>query len=144
MPGPEQALAEAYRVLRTGGRLAVFDGDYATTTVATSEFDPLQACVEAAISGLVHDGYLVRKLRALVQGAGFDVWELRSHGYVQTSEPTYMLSLVERGADVLASDGHIGLELAAALKAEGARRAEAGEFFGHIAYASLLARKSAR
>jgi hypothetical protein len=42
-----------------------------------------------------------------------------------------------------AAEGRIGLELSAALKGEASRRAEAGLFFGHIAYASLVARKSA-
>jgi|RhiMetdeSRZDD1v2_1073273.scaffolds.fasta_scaffold02027_9 ubiquinone/menaquinone biosynthesis C-methylase UbiE len=42
VPSPEQVLAEAFRVLRRGGSLAVFDGDYATITVATSEVDPLE------------------------------------------------------------------------------------------------------
>ncbi len=34
VPGPERALAEAWRVLRPSGWLAAFDGDYTTTTVA--------------------------------------------------------------------------------------------------------------
>ena len=43
MPGPERALAEAFRVLRPTGWLAVFDGDRATATVAHGDHDPLQA-----------------------------------------------------------------------------------------------------
>ena len=42
VPGPERALAEAFRVLRPSGYLAAFDGDYATTTVASGDHDPLQ------------------------------------------------------------------------------------------------------
>jgi len=50
-----------------------------------------------------------------------------------------MLTIVDRGADVLAGTGRIGGELAAALKNEARRRVEAGSFFGHLAYASVIA-----
>ena len=40
IPKPEEALAEAFRVLNPGGSLAIFDGDYATTSVAIGNFDP--------------------------------------------------------------------------------------------------------
>ena len=43
VPGAESALNEAFRVLHPGGILAVFDGNYTTTTLATGDFDPLQA-----------------------------------------------------------------------------------------------------
>jgi hypothetical protein len=52
-----------------------------------------------------------------------------------------MLSIVERGADALAASGRIGAELAQALKAEAGRRVGEGTFFGHIAYASVIAGK---
>jgi len=141
VPGPERTLAEAYRVLSPGGWLSIFDGDYATTTVAIAEHDPLQCCAEAAIGWVVHDRWLFRRLRAIVQSTGFHNTRTRSHGYLEIRNPTYMISLIERGADFLSSAGRIGSDTADALKIEARRRADAGEFFGHIAYVSLIARK---
>jgi ubiquinone/menaquinone biosynthesis C-methylase UbiE len=141
VPSPERALAEAFRVLRPRGWLAVFDGDYATTTVATGDFDPLQVCVEAWVASSVHDRWLLRRLPALARSNGFEVVSYRSHGYVQNEEPEYMMTIVSRGIDALTTSGRIGREVATSLLVEASRRARAGEFFGHIAYVSMLARK---
>lgn len=140
IPGPELVIAEARRVTAPAGLLAIFDGDYATTTVAIDDHDPLQACAAGAIDALVHDRWLVRRLPGLVREAGFGVIRVRSHGYVETAEPHYMLTIVDRGADALVAAGRVGAPTAEALKAEARHRAEAGEFYGHIAYASLIAR----
>jgi hypothetical protein len=95
------------------------------------------------MAGSVTDRWLVRRLPALAAGAGLEVTGFRSHGFAETAGGGYMLSVVDRGADLLLAAGQIGAELAAALKAEARRRAAAGAFFGHIAYASLVARKPA-
>ena len=141
IPEAGAALAEAARVTAAGGALAAFDGDYATTTVAVGDHDPLQACVDAAMDALVHDRYLVRRLGTLVRAAGWEVVRLRSHGYVESEDPGYMLTLVDRGADTLVAAGRLGSDAAEALKGEARRRVAAGEFFGHIAYASLIGRR---
>jgi ubiquinone/menaquinone biosynthesis C-methylase UbiE len=141
IPGPERALAEAARVLAPGGWLAVFDGDYVTTTVATGPTDPLQAGAQGFVDSGVHDPWLVRRLPGLVEAAGFAPVSIRSFGYLETRDARYMPTIVERGADALAAAGRIGPQTAAALKAEAHRRVAAGQFFGHIAYASLVARK---
>ncbi len=143
VPGPERALAEAHRVLKPGGILGVFDGDYATTTVALGSFDPLQVCVEAMMASSVNDRWVVRRLPGLVRACGFKVIGSRSHGYVEAGEGSYMLTVIDRGVDLLSGRGQIGDETALALKAEARRRVAAGTFFGHIAYGSLVAQKPA-
>ncbi|MBV8064546.1 MAG: methyltransferase domain-containing protein [Actinobacteria bacterium] len=140
IPGPEQVLAEARRLTRPSGWLAVFDGDYATTTVATSADDPLQACADAAIEALVHDRFLVRRLTGLLRATDWRIVSFRSHGYVETDNAGYMLTLIDRGADALVSQGRLGPTTAEALKQEARRRSSDGGFYGHIAYASVVAR----
>jgi hypothetical protein len=110
--------------------------------LATGAFDPLEACADAAVDGLVHDRFLVRRLPALARSAGFEIERLRGHSYVEApSSLGYMLAIADRGADALVAAGRIGSAAADALKAEARRRSDEHEFFGHIAYASVIARK---
>jgi ubiquinone/menaquinone biosynthesis C-methylase UbiE len=141
IPKPEEAVAEALRVLRPGGWLAIFDGDYATTSVGIGNFDPLQCCADAAMDGLVYDRWLMRRLPAMLRAGGCEPVQSRSYGYTSLPDPSYMFTLVNRGADLLLSGGRIGPGLADALKAEARRRAEVDRFYGLIVFVSAVARK---
>jgi len=136
IPDCQAVLTEARRVAQ---HLAIFEGDYVTTTVAITDNDPLQPCAEATVKGLVNDRWLVRKLPKLLADSGWAVKTSRSLGYTETSAPGYTLTLVDRGAQLLAAAGTISDELAKALQAEARRRVDAGTFYGHITYASFAA-----
>jgi ubiquinone/menaquinone biosynthesis C-methylase UbiE len=79
VPERERVLAEAFRVVRPGGWLALFDGDYATITVATGAHDPVQACVAAFAPAHINGPWVVRRFPQMVAHAGFVDTRLRSH-----------------------------------------------------------------
>ena len=128
--------------MQPDGGLTVFEGDYTTTSVAISEFDPLQPLVEAMVASFVHNPWLTRRIPKTLAAAGFGVQSLRGFGFVQTSDRAYMLTIVDRGAELLAAKGSPTAQSAEALRSEARRRVRDGEFFGHMFFVSAFVRKA--
>jgi hypothetical protein len=84
----------------------------------------------------VHDPWLVRRLPGLLDQAGFEP-ELR---LCRDPDARQTPTIVDRGADALVAAGRIGEATTAALKAGARQRIAEGRLFGHVAYASLVAR----
>lgn len=138
VPSPELFIQEAKRVLKKGGQLVIFDGDYASRSVAIGEQDPLQACVEIMKKYNCHNPWLVRQLPAMLSSQGFVSIQTESHSYFGKN-PDYMLNYLERGADRLVDTGLITMQTAAALKEEAHQRVRNGRFFGLFPFMSFLA-----
>ena len=57
------------------------------------------------MEGLVYDRWLMRRLPTTLRAGGFELLRSRSYGNTALPEPTYMFTLVDRGADLLLDGG---------------------------------------
>ncbi len=140
-PGPAEVLAEAFRILRPGGRLAIFDEDPPSVTAAIADHDPFRPVVDNLLRAYVHDRWLVRRTPALLAASGFELQERDGYLYLPATDSPYFLTIIDRGADTLAEEGVIGRAFAEGIREEARRRVEEQSFFGSIAFVSIIARK---
>lgn len=143
VPGPEDVMTEAFRILKPGGTLAIFDGDYDTATVAIGDFDPLEPVVKYMIDANVHNLWLPRQLVPLAATAGFATGEVKAHGYIASGEAAYFMSVIDRALTKMQAEGLLTTAGAEGLRAEAQARIAENRFFGFMSYTSMLATKPA-
>jgi ubiquinone/menaquinone biosynthesis C-methylase UbiE len=141
VPGPEDVLSEAYRVLKPGGVLAICDGDYDTATAQIADFDPLDQLVRFMINQNVTNLWIMRQIGGMLTECGFNMGARQGHGYVADGDAAYFMTVIARGAERMVETGLLLSETAEALKAEAVARLKENRFFGFMSYVSQIATK---
>ena len=95
---PFMALKEAARIVRPGGSVALFDGDFASLTFAHPDPAFAKAMDEALVEAVVTHPRLMRDLPRLLQQAGLEITATRSYVYAEIGTGTFFAGFAEANA----------------------------------------------
>jgi ubiquinone/menaquinone biosynthesis C-methylase UbiE len=138
---PLAVLKEAARVLKAGGTIAVFDGDYASLTFDQPDEAKARADDAALVRAVVANPRVMGQMPRLLRAAGFELLTSFAHVLAEVGTADFWLSGIETFRRLLPKAGAMS-EAQADAWAAGLRAAsEAGVFFGRCNYHAFLARK---
>lgn len=138
---PLAVLAEAARVVRPGGFVAVFDGDYASLTFDCSNPSLGERMEPALRSTIMSSPRIMRELPRLLPQAGLRLAATQAHVYAEAGSSTFMLSLAETYAPLTATTSQLPAADVDAWLAAQRRSAADGTFFAACNYYAYIARR---
>jgi SAM-dependent methyltransferase len=138
---PRSVLAETRRVLRPGGTVAIFDGDYASLTFAHP--DPaLAVTVEESLKQvMVANPRVMRDLPRLLQDADLDLLSAEGAVYADIGTGKFWANAAEAYAALLGRSGLLPADVVDGWRAEQADANARRAFFGASVYYTYLARR---
>jgi arsenite methyltransferase len=123
-------LGEIFRALRPGGRLVVWDVDWATVSWHSADPDRMQRVLAAWDEHLVHPS-LPRALAPALRSVGFDPVEMESHSFAtaEFDPETYGTANIALISSFVAGHNDVTADEAKAWAAEQRELGERGEFY---------------
>ena len=137
---PLQVLREARRLVRPGGTVAVFDGDYASMTFAYPDHALATSIEEKLIELIVANPRIMRDLPRLLRETGLELVEAEGTLYANIGSGRFWVGATESYGVLLARSGLLPQELVDDWRAFQVRSAADNTFFGASNYYTYLTR----
>lgn len=138
---PLAVLKEAARVVRPGGMIGVFDGDYASLTFDHPDPVKGKAYDEALITALVTNPRVMRQLPRLLQAAGLELVASASYVLSEIGKADFWASAIDAYRKLVAKAGVMTEREANAWAAALHGDSDARIFFGSSNYYAYVARR---
>ncbi len=137
---PAAVLSEAARVLRPGGVIAVFDGDYASITFGHGDADENAAMVKAMLKAVVANPHVLRQFPALVRAAGLAISDFIPDLLAEAGHNQFF-AFIDAYIPAAIGQGHLDEATGQDWLARQHAASEDGAFFGACNYYTYLLRK---
>jgi ubiquinone/menaquinone biosynthesis C-methylase UbiE len=134
-------IKEAGKVVRPGGLIAIFDGDYASMTFALD--DPVQSkrYDEALISAVVTSPRVMRQMPRLIQQAGLEMIRVFPYIMAEVGTGDFWLSGIDSFEKLAPKSGAMTEAQATSWANALHRASDEGVFFGASNYYTYIARR---
>ena len=138
---PPAVLAEMARLVRAGGRIAIFDGDYASLTFANADAAMGREDDAALIAGIVTSPYVMRQMPRMLKAAGLRLVAAFPHVLVEIGEADYWASAIDSFERLLPKSGAMTEEAARRWASDKRTAMADGTFFGGCNFYAYVAEK---
>jgi ubiquinone/menaquinone biosynthesis C-methylase UbiE len=138
---PLSVLFEAARLVKPGGTIGIFDGDYASLAFGHADSLSGKSNDETLISALVANPWVMRQLPRLLQTAGLELVTTFSHVLAEIGAADFWSSAIEAYRKLVARAGAMTREQADAWATDLRNDSDAGVFFGSCNYFTFIARR---
>ncbi len=139
---PGRTLAEMRHVLRSGGTIGLFDGDYASLTFELADPERSRQMDEAVVGSLMTNPRILRQLPRLLRQAGFTLDAVLPSIVTEAGSADFWRGSIETYAKLAPHAGRVSAATTATWLAELLAISERGEFFGSCVYYAYVAHKS--
>lgn len=138
---PASVLSRAARLVKPGGSMGIFDGDYASLTF--EQADPVQSrsADEAVIGAVVTNPRVMRQMPRLLRAAGLELVAFFPHVLAEAGNARFWSSAIEAYRRLVPKAGTMTPEQADAWAAALLQGSEAGVFFASCNYYAYVARR---